>query len=72
MRVCVIVSGCNINTMLTKLATALLVVSLAQAGGFSCNAVCLSRVASIVSVAANGKSIMAGIKKIRPKKAKRT
>lgn len=59
-----------------KLATALLVVSLAQAGGFSCNAVCLSKLASIASIAVKGKDlgkgVVAGVKKIRPKKAKRT
>lgn len=39
----------------------------------TCSATCLSKIASVVSVAANGKTIIAGAKKVRhPKKAKAT
>ena len=45
----------------------------AHAGGFTCSAACLSKIASGVSIAANGKTIVAGMKRIRhPKKGKRT
>lgn len=37
------------------------------AGSFSCSATCLSKVASAVSIAANGKTIIAGTKKVGKK-----
>lgn len=45
----------------------------ARAGGIACSAVCLSKIASIVSVAANAKTIVAGAKRLKHlKKTKAT
>lgn len=41
-------------------------------GGIQCSATCLSKIASGVSIAANGKSIIAGAKKVRHPKRKST
>ena len=43
-----------------------------HAGGITCSATCLSKLASAVSIAANGKTIVAAAKKIRHPKAKAT
>lgn len=43
-----------------------------RAAVITCSATCLSKVASVVSVAANAKTIAAGARKIRHPKQKRT
>lgn len=36
-----------------------------EAGAITCSATCLSKLASVVSIAANGKSIVAGAKRVK-------